>query len=713
MKLKLAIIFAIGISFQSLAQEGGWVSFLRASRAGRPLQDGQSLWVPTDAGLLEVDLENRTTALWNKATAGLSSNSIEAVTRNPVTGEFFIGTYDVALLSRPGQQGAWAELPYPEAWSGDPFNPVQTYCIAFSEDGNLWAGTNQGLFRFDGQEWSRFNQSNAHPFLGAVWDIQPAPDGGLYLASHLLFHYKDGAFTAVSPQQLGDHFLFAYSGAKMHRQQDGSLWFFTDIGKVAHFDGQEWEVLSEIGGQPFFQAPAFVGETPEGSLLVLLNSSGLYQYSQGQWLPYAIDVEPGLLQLHFLDEGWVAVYPDKAAIHQDGVTEELSYGAWPFENIPYAFRYDAAGSLWVKDGYNELLNLDTWERLAPQGEESPDFIIDYDFGPSSVLWAVSGSAAYRFSQGAWQKFGPDNSALPGSTGYRSIISDGAGGAWLYIYNSGLYRFESGAWKKQQHPAFGLNYIIQMEAGAAGELWLHLYDSGQGSRLARWNGAQLNIYTAGEEGYQAGLSDVMCYDRETGRLWTAGPGALQFHDGQGWQQLAFDPGLPLVDYFHSLAVRGETIVAAGRTHVYLGNAGQWTVFSSKNSPLANEILTEVGLGQQGGLWMLHQSSRVVDRYESGVISGEGKNLPRLAYGEMRLYPNPARDVLHLEWEGMEGGGEVEILLFNALGQLHPLEILNPGRDGGAISLPVGGLRSGWHRLVLRSGGRAYAASFLKH
>ncbi|MCB9274111.1 MAG: T9SS type A sorting domain-containing protein [Lewinellaceae bacterium] len=712
MKFRLTILLAVFLSFQCLAQEGSWASYLKASRAGRPMQEGQTLWVPTDAGLLEVNLESNSVSVLNKATAGLSSNSIESVARDPINGDFFIGTYDVALLSRPEQEEAWTVLPYPEAWAENSFNPMQSYCLQFDENGNLFVGTNQGLLRYDGQEWERFDQSNGHPFLGSVWDIQPAPDGGLYLASHLLLHYKDGEVTEVSPEQVGNQFLFAYSGGKMYQQEDGNLWFFTDIGTAGHYDGQEWEVVSQIGGQPFFQGPSFIGETPEGNLLVFLDNIGLYQYKDGDWEPYDIDIDEGILQLHFPEGGWVAVYADKVAIHRNGQTEDVYFNTWPFENSPYYFRNDANGQLWAKDGYNSILNLDTWERLTPEGEESPEFITDYSFGPDGTLWSVSSNAVYTYAQGSWNMYGPDNSALPATTGYRNIVSDGDGGAWLYVYNNGLYHFSNGAWKKQQHPIFGINYLLDMVPSDDGILWVHLYDNNVGARFASWDGSQLNIFTEGEEGFRYSMTDAFCFDRETGLFWAIGPDGIQYYDGQSWQQQAFAPGLPSAEYYTTLIVRSGQMVACSWDNVYIRDNGQWSAYSKDNTPLANERLAEVGLGAEGAVWAFHQGSRVVDRFESGIVS-QDRQLPQSAvFSTLHLFPNPAREVLMVELAGSPEPGYTEILLFNALGQLQALDEQNMQLSGQSFAVPVSALKNGWYLLVVKNGNKAYAASFLK-
>lgn len=710
MRILLTFLALAALSLQGFAQQGNWTTYLKASRAGRPLQEAQTLWVPTDAGLLEVNLESNTANLWNKTSAGLSSNSIEAVARDPVNGDFFIGTYDVAMMRRSEGGGGWEELPYPEQWVNDNFNPLLTYCAAVDDSGILWTGTSQGLFRYDGQEWSRFGQSNGHPFLGAVWDIQPAPDGGMYLASHQLLHIKDGVVSSASPEQIGNHFLFAYGDAKMNIQADSSLWFFPDIGLVGHYDGQQWEVFDSIGGQPVFQSPSFVGETPEGNLLIYYPGTGFVQFTEGQWAPYSLEAGDSLLQLHFLEDGWVAVYPETVAIHSGSNTLEISYTSFPFQSVPYYLRYGGNGQLWVKDGYNSLLNLDSWERFDAEGEEAPDYIFDYAFAPSGTLWAVSGSAVHRYAQGNWERFGPDNAGLPATNGYLKIVSDGGEGVWLDVSYEGLFRFENGEWKKQQHPAFELNYIVDMEAGAGGELWLHLYESGPGSRLARWAGGQLHVFTDGEAGYQAGLTEALFFEQETGRFWTAGAAGLQYFDGQSWQQIPLAPGFEAPTYVRSLLVRGETMVVVSTSGLYLHKDGQWSLLNSENTPLANEHIFEAGLGQDGVIWALRLGYPVVDRYDWGVVTQDNDRGKQGPFEDLRLYPNPARDVLWLEIKGE--AQEAEILLFDLRGQLLKAEKTDAFSAGGALAYPASGLNSGWYRLMVKTGDKAYSASFLK-
>lgn len=69
--------------------------------------------------------------------------------------------------------------------------------IAQSADGYLWIGTDQGLLRFDGINFRRFEQANPGSFvIGPIRTLLADPQGNLWILSRntKLFRYRDGSF---------------------------------------------------------------------------------------------------------------------------------------------------------------------------------------------------------------------------------------------------------------------------------------------------------------------------------------------------------------------------------------------------------------------------------------------------------------------------------------------------------------------------------------
>ena len=152
---------AVGPDGEPWVGSGGYFGSLdRFDRSG-------ASWVHVSpAGASEpVNVTDLATAsdgdLWVALTIGGGADSFWAIARYDGAGWTVWRTSDIVEWSRPsgyeGPHGAGV-------WGG----------LAFTPDGDLWAGTEQGLLRFDGRQWS-------HPFAGYSFSaLSVAPDGTLW-----------------------------------------------------------------------------------------------------------------------------------------------------------------------------------------------------------------------------------------------------------------------------------------------------------------------------------------------------------------------------------------------------------------------------------------------------------------------------------------------------------------------------------------------------
>src|SRR6267143_4399058 len=88
------------------------------------------------------------------------------------------------------------------AKDGLPQNSVGA--ILQTPDGYLWFGTEEGLARFDGTQFTTFDRKSGSLRHNYVTSLMPALDGGFWVGSLNggLAHYKDGRFTQRG-QELG------------------------------------------------------------------------------------------------------------------------------------------------------------------------------------------------------------------------------------------------------------------------------------------------------------------------------------------------------------------------------------------------------------------------------------------------------------------------------------------------------------------------------
>jgi ligand-binding sensor domain-containing protein len=104
---------------------------------------------------------------------------------------------------------------------------VQSF--AQTPDGLLWIGTSEGLFRFDGANFTLFSHENTPAMReNSVFCLLAGRDGHLWIGTDGggLVEMRDGVFKAYTPSDgLTDGFVRA-----LFEDRDGALWVATDSG---------------------------------------------------------------------------------------------------------------------------------------------------------------------------------------------------------------------------------------------------------------------------------------------------------------------------------------------------------------------------------------------------------------------------------------------------------------------------------------------------
>ena len=124
------------------------------------------------------------------------------------------------------------------AWGVNEGAPTEISALAQTEDGYLWIGSPQGLFRFDGVKFEEYRpQPGVELPSYGIYYLMATPDGGLWIAFAPtgLGFLKDGYLTLFTkPEELPDSQIHSFA-----RDHDGSIWAGTETGLVLR-EGTRW-----------------------------------------------------------------------------------------------------------------------------------------------------------------------------------------------------------------------------------------------------------------------------------------------------------------------------------------------------------------------------------------------------------------------------------------------------------------------------------------
>jgi signal transduction histidine kinase/ligand-binding sensor domain-containing protein len=118
--------------------------------------------------------------------------------------------------------------------------PNDIVAIQQTRDGYLWLGTGEGLFRFDGVRFERYERGRGgEVFSGRISALLATNDGGLWIAHQgsgvRASFLKDGEVrNYASPDPLHPGTILAFA-----QSPDGTMWAATDYG-LARLEGAHW-----------------------------------------------------------------------------------------------------------------------------------------------------------------------------------------------------------------------------------------------------------------------------------------------------------------------------------------------------------------------------------------------------------------------------------------------------------------------------------------
>lgn len=687
-------------------QDVQWESFLQAERAGQPLATDGRVWVPTSAGLVEYEPLTSAVTTHNKVTAGLVSNTIEAVAQHPLTNDLYIGTYDLALMVRPQGSTTWAHLPYPESFNTGQGEAPLLYCMVFDEAGVLWVGTDIGLLSYNNGTWSRWENTDS-PLYGAVWGLDFSQDGHLLIASHGAFRKEGEELVLLSPdEQEVEEPFFAYGGSAIYEAQDGQLWFFTDLGVIGAYDGENWNHVTHVPHLSIFGASISITEPEPGVLQVLSPNRAQFMWDGETWSQQGDypDWEGVLCQFSMPDGALLTI--TREALQWAGSTS-VAYGYYPFAGPLFQFKNEPDGELWGKAHSTSVINMETGAELTiGDAQEEPLSFSRYTFAADGSFWCTAGLSVVHQSGAEVTVYDPADSPFPEVYGWELYPGLSGPEVWITTYEDGLYRFAEGEWEQQAHPAFDERYISDI-AVVPGGIWATLIGGGEVD-VAFWDGSELTMLEQGDQGYEDHPVSDLKYDAATGRLWALGYSSLQYLEDGVWHayELPFAPSGG--QFFRELLIQGGRKVIWDDAQVAVETQGEWALYDAMNSPMDNLRLTAAGLDANGVLWLSHGHRSIAERVqlESLTAVEQGPVRPRQP---LRVIGNPVSNGQLMLEAPVTLSPSAQLRLFDQSGKLLKTVGLEVGE--AIVAADIRTLAGGWYLAVVMDGGQQYVAPFV--
>jgi signal transduction histidine kinase/ligand-binding sensor domain-containing protein len=331
------------------------------------------------------------------------------------------------------------------AWTTKDGAPGGIQALGQTRDGYLWLGTNNGLYRFDGVSFERYEPVKGSPFSSAnVYSLLPLQNGDLWIGYQeggvsLLHNGTNTNFTQAEGLPPGPVWSLA-------QDREGAIWAAAGPA-IAKFQGGRWESRADW---------KFPGS----------RSGGIYFDRHGTLWATNKD------SIVFLPRGATKFEPTGIPVRQVWQFAESASGRlWMAETtrsvrpVPLPGHGQAAGGAEIKVGSLAILfarDGSLWITSLGDGVRRLPFPDRPDGGTIDAVESITSKEGLSADQ-AW-----------------AILEDKEGNIWVGTVN-GLDRFRKGPLLPIELP--GRYGLLGLVAGSDGDVWV----GGLASRLARIHG----------------------------------------------------------------------------------------------------------------------------------------------------------------------------------------------------------------------------------
>ncbi|HEX5791854.1 MAG TPA: diguanylate cyclase, partial [Rheinheimera sp.] len=437
----------------------------------------------------------------------------------------------------------------------------------------LWIGTANGLMRYQHHQFTRLDLQQ--PLQGTVTGFAELSDGTVFVGGAQLYQWHEQqAVLAPVPEHNGPVF-------QLHQQQD-KIWIGAQNGfAVLSADGYQWHAAPDnVTGLQISELAL------QGADLYLGSNVGLFRWQRGQWQAMPLPDQPAdtRIELLYLDPEqrlWAASYDSLYRVQQ-GQLAVADFALGKPDDFVWieSMLKDKHGNLWLgshSHGLKRLRRPPTQRFSTRQGIADPYVWAVQPWQQHLLAGTSSGLSLLQHGQ-----FQPlmANQYLPSVFVY-SLLLDSQQQLWVGT-RAGLSRLDGKTLAWQRNYAAIAHLLVTTLAQEAQRIWV-----GTNGGLFYLQQDELQQQQVPEALREAKIRIVMADSQQ--RLWVGTENGLYLRDGDHFERLA---DMPLSGSFITAVKEfpdGNIFVGSFDQGFVLGQPGRWQWFTEKQGLAGNGVM----------------------------------------------------------------------------------------------------------------------------
>jgi len=557
--------------------------YTRRSPINYLLKDGENTWVAANGGLALLDSEGNTLNTYYTSN-GLISNEVLSLTKD-LAGNIWVGT-SAGISKFDGDQ--WTSY---NQVNGIPSFAINSVCSM--SNGHVWAATwGGGVAIYNGSSWSVTTEMNGL-IDNYVNVIKQAPDGKIWVGTASGITVFNGASKTnyTTSNGLVDNQVFSFTFDATGAAWIGTFWGLSKFyqGNFTNFttaDGlpENWILSEHIDADGNLWMGTLIGACKYDG-----NQFSIYDQNNGlnDELIYSICQGSGE-DIWFSGENGISVF--------DGSNfSYISFSSGICNNIVKDIFVDVFDKKWIatQNGVSIFDNT-SWNSMSTFDGLVDDRVNALDFDLNGNAWFATSGGISKLHETLWTDYTTDN-GLPVNS-ISDVTKDAAGNKWFATQGGGVLKYTGSKWINYT-TATGLasNVVACVYVDQSDRKWF-----GTSSGLTMLQGASFQTFTTSNGLPSNQIKKVT--QSPNGLIWVATwGGGLARWNGSSWQVVNQSVGLPSNNLYSVTADSSNLIWIGSESGLTKYNGINFETYNTSNGLSSNSVYS-VTVDQNGVKWL---------------------------------------------------------------------------------------------------------------